>query len=80
MLQDVYHKDNLRLTVEQWIDQSVIAQCLSQQLSCIENNIDLLDRYYNSKNFIEKKNFLFFLLLLLFSAEWWNRHSYEDVF
>jgi len=73
LLQDVYHKDNLRLTVEQWIDQSIITQCLSQQLSYIENDMDLLEYSYNSKNFIQKKNDFFFLLL--FSADK-NRHSF----
>ncbi len=72
MLQDVYHKDNLRLTVEQWIDQSIITQCLSQQLSYIENDMDLLEYSYNSKNFIQKKMIFF---LLLFSADK-NRHSF----
>jgi hypothetical protein len=72
LLQDVYHKDNLRLTVEQWIDQSIITQCLSQQLSYIENDMDLLEYSYNSKNFIQKKMIFF---LLLFSADK-NRHSF----
>ncbi|CAF1127809.1 unnamed protein product [Adineta steineri] len=52
LLQDIFHKENLRLTVEQWIDQSVITQCLSQQLSCIENDMDLLEQYYYSHAFI----------------------------
>jgi hypothetical protein len=72
LLQDVYHKDNLRLTVEQWIDQSIITQCLSQQLSYIENDMDLLEYSYNSKNFIQKKMIFF---LLLFSADK-NSHSF----
>jgi hypothetical protein len=74
LLQDIYHKENLRLTVEQWIDQSVITQCLSKQLSCIENDLDLLEYYYYSKKLIE---ILFFFLL--FSADW-NRHSYDGIF
>jgi len=76
LLQDIYHKDNLRLTVEQWIDQSVIGQCLFQQLSCIENNIDLLDRYYNSKNFIEKKKDFYYYYSLLSGID----ISYNDFF
>ncbi|CAF5051522.1 unnamed protein product, partial [Rotaria sp. Silwood1] len=46
LLQDIYHKENIRLSVEQWIDQSVISQCLSQQLSCAEHDNDLLEQYY----------------------------------
>ncbi|CAF1400352.1 unnamed protein product, partial [Adineta steineri] len=47
LLQDIYHKENIRLSVEQWIDQSVISQCLSQQLSCADNDNDLLQQYYD---------------------------------
>ncbi|UJR15102.1 hypothetical protein I4U23_002069 [Adineta vaga] len=54
LLQDIYHKENLRLTVEQWIDQSVITQCLSQQISYVENNMDLLEQYYSSHAFMRK--------------------------
>jgi hypothetical protein len=61
LLQDIYHKDNLRLTVEQWIDQSVITQCLFQQLTSVESDVDLLEYYYDSKNFIEKKRKDFFV-------------------
>ncbi|CAF2050805.1 unnamed protein product [Rotaria magnacalcarata] len=46
LLQDIYHKENIRQSVEQWIDQSVISQCLSQQLSCAEHDHDLLEQYY----------------------------------
>ena len=60
LLQDIYHKENIRLSVEQWIDQSVISQCLSQQLSCADNDNDLLPQYYNSK---------FFLLFILCCLE-----------
>jgi hypothetical protein len=59
LLQDVYHKENIRLSVEQWIDQSVISQCLSQQLSSANNDNDLLQQYYSSKIFV---------LFYLFSA------------
>ncbi|CAF0989304.1 unnamed protein product [Rotaria sordida] len=51
LLQDIYHKENLLISIEQWIDQSLITQCLSQQLSYIENDIDILEQYYYSKNF-----------------------------
>ncbi|UJR31584.1 hypothetical protein I4U23_019071 [Adineta vaga] len=51
LLQDIYSKENIRLSVEQWIDQSVISQCLSQQLSCAINDNDLLPNYYYSKCF-----------------------------
>ncbi len=74
LLQDVYHKENLRTSVEQWIDQAVITQCLSQQLSYIENDIDLLEHYYYSKNLSQIS-----LFSLLFSADW-NRHSYDGIF
>ncbi|CAM4799964.1 unnamed protein product [Rotaria magnacalcarata] len=46
LLQDVYHKENLRISIEQWIDQSLLTECLSQQLSFIENDIDILEQYY----------------------------------
>ena len=62
LLQDIYHKENLRLTVEQWIEQSVITQCLSQQMSCIENDMEMLDQYYYSKNRIGDWDIFFFLL------------------
>ncbi|CAF1321605.1 unnamed protein product [Adineta steineri] len=52
LLQDIYHKENIRLSVEQWIDQSVISQCLSQQLSCADNDNDLLQQYYDSHAFM----------------------------
>ncbi|CAF1369088.1 unnamed protein product [Adineta ricciae] len=65
LLQDIYHKENLRLTVEQWIEQSVITQCLSQQMSCIEKDMKMLDQYYYSKNRIDDWDIFF----LLFSAE-----------
>ncbi len=59
LLQDVYHKEDIHLSVEQWIDQSVISQCLSQQLSCADYNQDLLQQYYHCKNC-----FLFWLFIL----------------
>jgi hypothetical protein len=49
LLQDVYHKENILTSVEQWIDQSIITQCLSHQLSFTENDSDLLQQYYYSK-------------------------------
>ncbi len=64
LLQDIYHKENLRLTVEQWIDQSVITQCLSQQLFCIENDLDLLEYYYYSKKLIEILFFFYYSPLI----------------
>ena len=73
LLQDIYHKENIRTSVEQWIDQSMITQCLSRQLFCIENDIDLLENYYYSKKFLFK-----IFLFLLFSADW-NRHFYDDI-
>ncbi|CAF3721177.1 unnamed protein product [Rotaria sordida] len=49
LLQDIYHKENIRQSVEQWIDQSVISQCLSQQLSCAEHDNELFEQYYYRK-------------------------------
>jgi len=40
------------LSVEQWIDQSVLSQCLSQQILCFTNNNDLLEQYYTRKFFL----------------------------
>ena len=49
LLQEIYHKENLHFSVEQWIEQSVIKQCLSEQLSAIEKDEDLLEEYYSRK-------------------------------
>ena len=51
LLQDVFHLENIRVSVEQWIEQSVISQCLSQQISCAERDQDLLQQYYHCKIF-----------------------------
>ncbi|CAF0754278.1 unnamed protein product [Didymodactylos carnosus] len=57
LLQDVYNKDNIRLSVETWIDQSVISQCLSIQLSNLEHHPDLIQQYYiGSCLFVFSKN------------------------
>ncbi|CAF5047964.1 unnamed protein product, partial [Rotaria sp. Silwood1] len=55
LLQDIYHKENLLISVEQWIDQSLITQCLFQQLSYIENDIDILEQYYYKDNFKDQR-------------------------
>ncbi|CAF1364977.1 unnamed protein product [Rotaria magnacalcarata] len=57
LLQDVYHKENLRISIEQWIDQSLLTECLSQQLSFIENDIDILEQYYYSNAFLRSLPF-----------------------
>ncbi|CAF1028864.1 unnamed protein product [Rotaria sordida] len=57
LLQDIYHKENLLISIEQWIDQSLITQCLSQQLSYIENDIDILEQYYYSHAFLRIPSF-----------------------
>ena len=69
LLQDIYHKENIRLSVEQWIDQSVISQCLFQQLRCATNDNDLLPHYYYSKcSILTSGMSIFFYLNYLFSA------------
>lgn len=57
LLQDIYQDDNFHLTIQQWIDQSVITQCLAEQISSLENNDDLLENYYHSHAFIRLKPF-----------------------
>lgn len=49
LLQEIYHKENIRFSVEQWIDQSVISQCLSEQIRCANVDPDLLCQYYHCK-------------------------------
>jgi hypothetical protein len=65
LLQDIYHKENIRISVEQWIDQSVINQCLSDQLSSSEKDEDLLPQYYHGKSILMSCFFFFYCSLLL---------------
>ena len=64
LLQDVYHQEDHQLSVEQWIDQSMISECLFQQLSNIEQNIEMLELYYDSKNLF-LIFFFFFIFIIL---------------
>ncbi|CAF0774810.1 unnamed protein product [Adineta ricciae] len=70
LLQDIYHKENIRLSVEQWIDQSVISQCLSQQLCCATNDNDLLPHYYYSHAFMRISAFYQAFLLCIRAVEY----------
>ena len=49
LFQEIYHADDLPLTIAQWIDQSILNQCLAEQLINMTNQIDLLEQYYQSK-------------------------------
>ncbi|CAF3310554.1 unnamed protein product, partial [Rotaria sp. Silwood2] len=69
LLQDVYHKENLLTSVEQWIDQSLITECLSQQLSFIENDIDILEQYYYSHAFIRIPSFYHAFMICIRTIE-----------
>lgn len=48
-LRDIYHPDDLPFTLEQWIEQSIVNQCLAEQLLNLTNQFDLLEEYYQSK-------------------------------
>ncbi|CAF3880229.1 unnamed protein product [Rotaria sp. Silwood1] len=69
LLQDIYHKENLLISVEQWIDQSLITQCLFQQLSYIENDIDILEQYYYSYAFIRIPSFYHAFMICINTIE-----------
>jgi hypothetical protein len=69
LLQEIYHKENIRLSVEQWIDQSVISQCLSPQLSCADNDQDLLQQYYSTHAFMRIQPFYHAFLICIRTVE-----------
>ncbi|CAF4637875.1 unnamed protein product [Rotaria socialis] len=69
LLQDVYHKENLRISIEQWVDQSLLTECLSQQLSFIENDIDILEQYYYCNAFLRSLPFHQAFLTCIHSIE-----------
>lgn len=67
MLQEIYHEENIHFSVEQWIDQSVLSQCLSEQILCANDDPDLLPQYYHcKKNTFACCFFLVFLAVNLF--------------
>ncbi|CAF0939960.1 unnamed protein product [Rotaria sordida] len=70
LLQDIYHKENIRQSVEQWIDQSVISQCLSQQLSCAEHDNDLFEQYYYPHAFMRNSSFYHAFLICIRTVEY----------
>lgn len=49
LFREIYHANDLPLTIEQWIDQSIFNQYLAEQLINMTNQIDLLEQYYQSK-------------------------------
>lgn len=69
LLQEIYYRENIRLSVEQWIDQSLIKQCLSNQLTEIEHDHDLLENYYHQSAFLRLTAYYQAFLLCLRTIE-----------
>jgi len=62
LLQDIYQEGHFYSTIQQWIDQSVLTQCLAEQILSLETNDDLLDNYYHSKTNTNSSLFVRFIL------------------